>query len=215
MSSPPTSIPLQGRPNLTATVYESRDPTLLPNFGVTAFSGSTVNQTNPADFDVANPRVDAHATATIGGSETDGDTVTITVTHALLPTGSISASVTTAGGQTLASIAEALASGLNDAAEGLLGQIWFDAAAAVITAHWMGPVGNAAVLSRTLSAGATETVTFSPSNGHLAGGSGPIYPSSNFQYTYGGSILNFRYGIPFLADPGLITALINDGEFIV
>lgn len=109
---------------------------------------------------------------TVGGSETDGDVVGLLFTNPLLPLGSKTVSITTSGGQSINSIAAALAAAI--AADVDLAGLGFTAssAAAVITIQWPSvpgglppfnvsspPFASTTLLSTALSGGATETLT--------------------------------------------------------
>lgn len=118
-----------------------------------------------------NPPLNTY-TATLGGSETNGDTLTLTFANPLLPGGSAAVPVTAAGGQTINSLATALAAGIN--ANASLAALGFTAMAvgAVITIQWPSvPPGAGAggtypsfaqsntVISKNVSGAATETIT--------------------------------------------------------
>lgn len=133
-----------------------RNPTLIPNFDKpTVGAGQAGGNQNPADFLAANPRVDATATATIGGSATSGDILTIEYTNPVLASlgvanNRIAASVTVGGSDTLFSIAEAFASAFNDLAQSEQIDLRADAALAVVTFRHSGPIGNFGVLTKAL-----------------------------------------------------------------
>lgn len=144
------AIPPAGLP---AGSFSQRRPTLLPNFDKpVATTGIGGGYQSPADFLAANPRVDATATATIGGSVTTGDDITVDLTNAVLGNQGISPpklSVTyvTIGGDTLATIAENLATLINDSAVAQQADIRADAVGAVMTVRQSGPIGNLSVLT--------------------------------------------------------------------
>ena len=112
-------------------------------------------------------------TVTVGGSETDGDVLSLVFTNPLLPGNQQeTVSVTTSGGESLANIATALAAAVN--ADAALAPLGFKAAAAsaVVTIQWPSspgfstttdeespPLGSATILTATKSGGATETLT--------------------------------------------------------
>lgn len=205
-------IPLQGTPG----VLDYRNPTLLPNTDVAvAVGGGVTALQSPADFLAANPRVNATNALTLGGTITNLDNITLNLTHKLLTGGVLTKVIPVVTGNTLATIAEKIAVAFNDDAQCQALQILVDPVGAVVTFNWPGLVGNLAVLTGSVSGAATETLTFSPVGGGLTGGSGPIVPVNNFQYAYGNSIQNFRYGEPVFADPPLVAALVADGMPIV
>lgn len=204
-------IPLQGTPG----VLDPRNPTLLPNTDQGVALGDNTTLMSPADFISANPRADGSVVATLGGSVTSGDTVTLTITHPLLSGGSLSHAVTAGGSDNLDTLAEALAKAFNDDAQCQALGIEVDAVGPALTFNWVGPVSQLAVLSYTLSGGATETVTLAPTSGKFTSGAGPIIPTNNFQYSFNGSVTNFRYGEPQFVDYPMLSALINDGMPIV
>lgn len=199
--------------NIPLGVRGYQDPTLLPNFDPTAMSlRGTLDHVAPADFITEFPRVSASATATIGGTVTAGNTITLTVTSGVISGGSTSVTYTVVSGDTTESIAAELASLLNtNAALVAAGAVATVSSSEVITLSWPGPVGNSAVLSYTLSGGATETVTLSPANGKLTGGSGPIIPLANFTFTYNAATMSFFYGIPRNVGDDLVSVMVTQG----
>ncbi len=210
------SFPPAGTPG----IFDPRNPTLLPNFNRPVASGSgTLGYQSPASFLASNPRTDATATATIGGTVTAADTITLTVTLATLPGGVQSVTYAAITGDTTETIAEALATLVNENAAFQNANIYAvlggEAAPSAITVHANGPVGNFAVLSYTLSGSATETVTISPSNGALSGGSGPIFAANNFEWGQNGTLSAFFSGQPYLLGLDVITAMVAQGMPIV
>lgn len=211
-----TTIPPAGTPG----IFDPRNPTLLPNFNRPVASGNgTLGYQSPASFLAANPRADATASATIGGTVTTGDTITLKVTLATLSGGSNSVAYTAVAGDTVETIAEALANlvtgnGVFQDAN-IFAETGGEAAPAEVVVHANGPVGNFAVLSYTLSSGATETVTLSPSGGALSGGSGPIFAANNFDWGQNGSVNSFFAGQPYELGYDVITAMVAQGMPIV
>lgn len=168
----------------------------------------------------------ASATATIGGTETDGDTVGITFTNTGVAGLPVTVNHVTSGGESVSSIATALKTAIN--ANSTLNAAGIKATniGAVITIQQPGALGNSTVLSANLSGGATETITFAPSNGHmsggagvfsgqLAGGSGPIIPVQNFSFHYNGTVLNFWYGKPVPVGDDLVLKMVQQGMPII
>jgi hypothetical protein len=111
-------------------------------------------------------------TVTVGGSETDGDVLSLIFTNPLLPNGSETVTLTTAGGESTTAIAAALAAGVD--ADANLAVLGFRAtsAAAVVTIEWPSlpgfalnteegspPVGSTTILTTSKSGGASETLT--------------------------------------------------------
>jgi len=213
------NIPVQGIPGL----FPDRDPTLLPNFYIPTVGDKTVGLSSPSAFLTANPRVDATATGTIGGSVTTSDIITLTVTNGLLggpiygSVGAVSVAYTVQAGDSLAMIAENLTDLINDNA--LMQSLGFradvdGAVGAVITFHQGGPAGNLTTVTRTLSGGATETVTFSNA-GVLSGGTGPIIPVGNFVWSRNGVTSAFWYGSPRTIGYDQVIAMVAQGQPIV
>jgi phage tail sheath gpL-like len=162
-----TVIPTQGTPG----IFDPRNPTLLPNFDKPNYSSDSGNNSDPngtgagalglsspAGYLKANPRVEATATATIGGSVTTGDILSIQATNPAFPGGFIEHSYTTVGGDTVTTIAEQFADLFNDDANAAAVGLRADAAGAVITFRQGGPVGNFSVLSAPTEEGATITI---------------------------------------------------------
>lgn len=203
-----TEIALQGTPG----VLDPRNPTLLPNTDTPVSSGAgTVDLQSPAAFDQANPRVAATITATIAGTVANGDSQTISIASNLFVGGSLSKTVTAVTSDTVSNVAEKFCNAFNTDAQAQQQGLVATAVLGVITFNWPGPIGNTPVFSRTINSGA-ETITFAPSSPATpTGGSGPIYAWDNFQYSFGGVIMNFRAGQPAFADPNLVAALVADG----
>lgn len=122
-------------------------------------------------------------TATIGGSVTTGDVVTLKILSGNIHAGSESVSYTTVGGDTTTTIATALAAAIN--ADTVLNSIGVQAtsAAAVITITFPSAVSNInatpsspflqnqITISSTVSGSATETVTVAVGSNGIAIGS--------------------------------------------
>jgi hypothetical protein len=154
---PPSGLPV-------GTV-QPRRPTLLPNFDtpVVGLNSTGGGNQSPADFLAANPRVAATATATIGGTITTGDEITIDLTNGALAAQGLSPpkiSVTylVSSTDTLVAVAEQLATLFNDNLNAQQADISADAVEAVITFKHAGPVGNLSVLTSPVGEGATVTL---------------------------------------------------------
>lgn len=157
-------------PQGTPGVFDPRDPTLLPNFDSPVSSGSgTLDRESPGVFLSNNPRTDATCTATIGGSVTTNDEITIVAANPVfggsyygnLQPAQLSHSVKAGGSDTVGTIAEALAAAFNDdvlaQAAGLRADVG-GAAGAVITFRHNGPVGNFTTLTAPTEQPSTITV---------------------------------------------------------
>jgi hypothetical protein len=160
-------IPPQGTPG----VFDPRNPTLLPNFDKpnistangnnsdpTGNGSSVLSLSSPAGFLAANPRVDATATATIGGSAGTGDILTIEAASPVFPSGFIAHEYTVQAGDTLDKIADNLAGLFNDDPVAATFGLRADVAGAVITFRQGGPVGNFTVLTAPTEESATITI---------------------------------------------------------
>lgn len=144
MTNSSTEIPLQGTPG----ILDPRNPTLLPNFDTPYFEGSVVANKSSAGILKSLPRADATAIATIGGSATPSDEVTLEVVNAILPGGLISVTYTVGASDTLDDVAAGVASLLNDNLTAQAFGIRADVATGgIITVHHNGTVGNFSVLS--------------------------------------------------------------------
>lgn len=171
-------------PQGTPGVLDPRNPTLLPQFDVpTVGKNGTVGLSSPAQFLSDNPRVDATANATIGGTRTNADTVVLTITGGTLPAGAIALTYTVVTADTTTTIAEGLADLINSSAAcqaaGIYAEMAGTSFAAVLVVHAPGPVGNFMTLSSSVTGSATETVV-------LGQGSTPITNASN-DITLGGT----------------------------
>lgn len=210
------NIPPQGTPGK----LDGRNPTLLPQFDRVASSGNgTFDQQSPAAFLLANPRVDALGTITAGGSITNGDTVTLTVTLATLPGGSAAVTYPVVTSDTTTTVAEGIANAINNSSAldvvGIFAEMSGTGAPSAVVVHGSGPIGNMVTLSASVSGGNTETLTFS-NGGTLTGGSGPIVASENFNWNFsGGGVQSFLYGQPYLLGYDVLTQMVNQGMPIV
>jgi hypothetical protein len=162
MARRPTVLPPQGTPGIA----DFRNPTLIPNFDRNSVKGdgstnngiSTVNHSSPAGFLAANPRAPAQATATIGGTFTLGDEVTLEMLNGVFPGGYISHTYTTVAGDTPTTVAEALADLFNDDPVAAGFDVEVDVAGSVLTFNQNGPIGNFTTLSAPLSEPSKITV---------------------------------------------------------
>jgi hypothetical protein len=183
--------------------------TLLPQFNIPTLLNGTTTATSPADLLVLEPRNNASATATIGGTVTAGTTVSLVLTQNQLPGGAVTYTYDVLSGDTLASIAAGLASLIAADPVAQSFGIYATTDEAVVTVNWPGPAGNFAVL--TGSASADETVMISPDNGALSGGTGPIIPTQNFEVQWAGSTLVFWQGMPQQVSYQILGTMIAQG----
>lgn len=186
---------------------DANNPTLIPNSSQSSVSGNTTILQSPAQLLAANPRVAAHATATVGGSVANDDVLNLTVNNPVLPSGAVTVSVTASGADTDATLAASLANAINSNSVLRGFDIFATVAAAVVTVNHNGPVGNLTTLTESVSPG-SETITIS---GPLTGGSGPVIPLSNFTTQQGLSTIFLRQGQPLIVNVDFVTALVNGG----
>lgn len=227
----PNSVPVQGR---GFAIFDPRNPTLLPNFdrsivsNLGGTSGGTLDHVSPAEFLVSNPRVDATVTATVGGTITNLDVITLTFSSGLFgpegmtggadPSNSFTVTFGVVTADTTTTIAEGLASAINASAVaagyGVYATLTGTGAATQVVIRQSGPAGNLTTVSAAVSGGNTETITFGNA-GVMAGGSGPIIASNNFEFTYNGVIMAFFYGQPYTLGFDLVTVMAAQGMPIV
>lgn len=156
-----TALPPAGTPG----VADFRNPTILPNFDRNVVSDGadpamppTVNHSSPASILASNPRADASATATIGGSVTTADILTLVATNPSFPGGFISHTYTTQAGDSVTNIAEQFADLFNNDPVAAGANLTAEPVGAVITFNQSGPVGNFTVLSAPTEEGSKVTV---------------------------------------------------------
>jgi hypothetical protein len=154
MAVVPTVLPPAGTPGK----FDPRNPTLLPNFSRPRFSGSTVDAQSPAGALGAEPRANAQATATLGGSVTTGDEITIEVLNGLFPNGVLSHTYTTLAGDSLTNVAEQLADLFSQDTIADDANLTVSVVGSVLTFNQNGPLGNFSTLSSPLSAPAKITI---------------------------------------------------------
>lgn len=155
-----TDVPLQGTPG----VWDFRNPTLIPNFDKVVANGDTMDQESPGVFIAANPRVSALANGLVGGSITNGDTVSLTVTLGTLPTGSTVVTYKAVTSDTTITVAEGLISAINNNstlhAAGIQATPGGTSNASQFVVRAPGQIGNFATLGASVSGGNTETIVF-------------------------------------------------------
>jgi hypothetical protein len=193
----------------------AQNPLLTPNFSQYASAGLVSIAQSPADVLAANPRVAATNAVTIGGSVTTGNTVTLTVTNPVLG-GSHSVSYTTVAEDTVALIASHLANSLTKLFLNTVyqGQVFGTAVGAVVTVNQLGPVGNHTVVTGSVSAEATETITPAAS-GVMSGGSGPVVPFLNFNSSQGATTLVLKAGNPVQLNTPTVADLVSSGSPVI
>jgi len=115
----------------------------------------------------------ATATATIGGSTfTSGDVVTIDILNpAISPPFPVTISYTLGSGESAASVASALNGLINSNATLIAANVSSTVLGAVLTVDHQGSIGNQTYLVGAVTTG-SETITFAPASGDLAGGQG-------------------------------------------
>ena len=208
-------IPLQGTPG----VLDTRNPTLLPNFYKPVVIGNTTGLRSPRGYVQASPRVSATVNATVGGTITAGDVITLTFTVGTLPGGSLAVKYTVVSTDTTETIAESLASAVNANATaqsfGLTAGITGASNPEEINFFWDGPVGNFVTVSASVSGSATETITFSPTSGKMSGGSGPIIASNNFSFQNNNSTHAYFFGNPYNPPYTVLSLMVSQGMPIV
>jgi phage tail sheath gpL-like len=205
-------IPPQG----TAGVIPGRDPTLIPNFDRVAVSGQgSLDHQNPAAFLAANPRVDATVQATVTGTITNLDVVTITATTGLLPGGAASVTYTVVTADTTTTIAEGIANAINTSSVmqsvGIYATLVGTATPNAVLVRSNGPCGNFLTMSSSVSGAATEIITWANS-GKAAGGSGPVFATNNFNFNFAtGGVGSFFYGQPYILGYDVLLQMIAQG----
>lgn len=167
----------------------------------------------------------ATRTATVGGTVTASETVSITFTNANLPGGDTTVQYTVQGGDNEQAVAAGLEAAIDGNSELQAAGITASSAAGVVTISIPATLHNTLTLSKqdganttlTLDAAPTETVTVSgnPTEtatvGAFTGGSGPIIPIDTFSYVFGNALVEFRAGHPVLVPADLLAAMLADG----
>lgn len=198
-------------------VVSTSNPTLLPNFDpAVASAGGTLDYINPYKFAQSNPRSNATATITVSDTAINsGDTLSVAVTNNILKpinagSNTVTVTVTVGGSDTATTLAEKIAKALND--NSVLQQFgaFADAAAAVVTLTWPGPIGNFSTVAGSHSGGATESL--SPSSQSMSGGAGWIMPYDNFTFQFGTSAMQFWIGKPVILDYTSLSLLVSQAQ---
>lgn len=113
----------------------------------------------------------ASLTATIGGSVTTGDIISLTASNSAIPALPATASYAVLGTDTTTTIAAAIASAVNASNSMGAAGITASSSGAVITLSQPGAMSNATSWSKTVSGAQTETITYSNA-GAMSGGAG-------------------------------------------
>lgn len=182
-----------------------QNPTLVPNFDPALVSGSDLSNVSPYDFLASNPRAVSAGTITVGGTVTSGNTLTVEVSNGVF--GSTSVEVTAGASDTVDTLAEKIAQALNDNATLQGVGAYADAAGAVVTLSWPGPVGNLSTIAGTVSSGGTETLAVV----QMSGGSGPIIPRANFSFSLNYDVTDYMAGIPVSLDNWTLSQMVTQG----
>lgn len=171
-------------------------------------------------FDAEIALVTGTVTATIGGSATAGDVISLTFTNSYFVhtyTWPRTVSYTVTGGQTTTQIAAGITAAINADAVLLLTGVIATNAANVITIGQMGQLANSTVLSSLVSGSATETVTFTNS-GQISGAvsGGKLITGGIYDLAYAGLPVNGSMGSGWgKAGPGSVyTNLITGNKYI-
>ncbi len=147
-------IDYKKRPLENKTVYSYLDEG-------TSAAGGTVG-TNTINKPIKTSQIaSAHIKATIGGSKTTGDVLTLTFTDAALPGGSQNVAYTVQSADTLTTITSALAAAVNGNAN--LKKLGVAAAATGTQMAMSSQSANQTVYTKSLSGGATETISIAVS----------------------------------------------------
>lgn len=168
-----TNFLLQGLPGFR----DHENPTLVPNFDQNVAVNGIVGAQSPAQYLVNNPRVDATANAILGGSVTNGDTLSLTVTLATLSGGSETVSYKAVTADTITTVAEGLANAINNdgnlGALGIFAEMGGTSEGTQLVLHANGPVGNLAVMTMANS-GSSETFLIGSGTTAVANAAGTI-----------------------------------------
>jgi hypothetical protein len=195
------TITLTTAPTETAVVATKASETIVIGTGATAV-------------------VAASATALLGGTETNGDTVTLVFTNAAITGSPVSISVTAA--TSLNATAALLNTAINANAALAAANVTSTVSSATLTIQQLGAVGNALTLSYT-QGGNSETITFTPSNGiltggagvlgnALSGGTGPVFATNNFEFAPStGGLAAYFYGQPYDLGFDLLGQMVAQG----
>lgn len=192
--------PLQ--PNPVAPLLNLNDSVII--------SGQNISL-SPADYAAAFPRTNGTITLTLTGTVTNNDSVTVNFAANFLPGQLVSLNVAIANGDTLASIAQKLATAINENATLRNFGVTADSALAVVTVNWPGPLASTVTVTITVGGAHSEAITLAPVSGVPTGGSGYILPYQDFNYAFQGNVMQFRVNHPVVVDADLVAALVNDG----
>ncbi len=209
-------IPL-GAGDPAAAGYSSMGPLLVPDF----YTPSTLNGSqgqvallSPNDL-LGQPgyqRVNATVLATIAGAVANGNQLRLTFTNTALNNigGTRVINITAVTGDSVDDLAERFIDAI--AADPVLNSLGVFGTAlptGALTINWPGPVGNFTTVSRTIVSG-SETITFTPGTGIMAGGAGSVWPFNNFAYTFGGQSFWFKARTPTVVPAPVLAAMVRD-----
>jgi hypothetical protein len=157
------------------------------------------------------PRVNGSGTITVTGTITNLDTYTVTFAAGLFSGGSLAVTAAVVTADTLTTLAQKVVNAINgnSTLQGL--GVFATSAGAVVTINWPGPIGNQIVISVGSAPGGTETATII----QITGGSGPVIPQKDFNYSYAGGLQRFRENHPKNVALDFLKVLVRDGVAII
>ena len=134
----------------------------------------------------------ATATATIaGGAFNNGDTVALTFLNTSVTGFPVTVTYTLGAGESATTVATGLKNLINANATLSAGNLTAASALGVITISQQGAIGNSTTVQSTITGTGSETVTFNPTSGILAGGAGTpgiVFTGAPLAYNGGGNL---------------------------
>lgn len=220
----PVGVPLRGTLYLKA--LDAQNPQLIPSMdfpsssaGAAGVSSPTLDVLAPSKYLSTFPRTDATVTLTVGGTITNGNTVILTFSNAIIPVIGAQGpdtysppTYTVVTADTTATVADGIMNIINlDPNLQALGVYATKGGTSLplqVVIRQSGPIGN----FTTVSAAVTGTITATMGNaGVMAGGAGPIIPIADFKMAYNGTVQNFWYAKPQNVGSDMLSAMITAG----
>ncbi len=189
----------------------TQNPLLLPNFDQPFSVNGVLSLVNPSDLapDLVANATPASGSVTIGGSVAQGDVVTLEVTNGVLGSAAVSVSYTAKSGDTVATVAAALAKAFNATQSLVRYGFWADTdGEGAVLVYQRGPVGNFTTLGHSTTGSETFTVT------NPSGGDNVVVPLANFEFSFNGSTKSYLYGQPYKVSYPILTAMVSQGQKI-
>ncbi|GEM_PF-4908911 len=191
-------------------VLQTKRPSQLARFMPKSLLNGQIISEPVSSFLTRNPIGLASCTCTVSGTLSNNDQLRLNVILPGLPGGMITKTVTLVTDDTVSNGAQRLVKALNDDATLRAYGCYATAILGVITFYWPGLLGNSVSLTQSVPVG--SGVLTLGNGGLLAGGSGPVVPSEDFDFNLKGQHIRCRAGEPITLGANVVVAMAAAGS---